>query len=139
MMAAYITIGLNSSAYQAEYFRGAIQSIRDGQMLAARSVGMSRLQAILHIILPQVIRLVIPSWSNEPIGLMKTSAIVFLIGIPDLMGEAKIIAARTFEPIKTYYITAIIYIFIMFIMTSLINIVEKRIRIPGQEVKVTRH
>ena len=82
--------------------------------------------------------MVIPAWSNEPIGLMKTSAVVFLIAIPDLMGEAKIIAARTFDPIKTYFSVAIIYFVIMLIITKILNCVEQQVRIPGLDIEVLR-
>ena len=65
LTAAYITLGLNSGAYQAEYLRGALQSVSEGQMTAARAIGMSKWQAIRSIILPQALRLVLPAWSNE--------------------------------------------------------------------------
>ena len=70
--AAYIALGLNSGAYQAEYFRGAIQAIRQRQMMAARSIGMtSKLQAIRHVIIPQAFRYAVPSWSNEAVSMIK--------------------------------------------------------------------
>ena len=102
MTAAYIAMSLNSGAYQAEYFRGAIQSIGSGQMMAARAIGLKRSQAIWNIILPQALRMVIPAWSNEPVSLLKSSAVAFLIAVPDLMTQAKSIAARTYDPIGTY-------------------------------------
>jgi len=70
LLAAVIGMGLNSGAYQAEYFRGAIQAVKSGQMIAARSVGMSKFKAVRYIILPQMLRIVIPSWSNELIYLV---------------------------------------------------------------------
>ncbi|MFW9952700.1 MAG: amino acid ABC transporter permease, partial [Candidatus Thorarchaeota archaeon] len=66
-----ITLGLNSAAYQAEYFRGAIISVGEGQIIAAQSLGMSRLSGIYHVVLPQALRRVIPSWSNEAAYLPK--------------------------------------------------------------------
>jgi polar amino acid transport system permease protein len=129
--AAYLTLGLHSGAYQAEYFRGAIQAIGVRQMMAARALGMSRLKAIRHIILPQAIRLVIPAWSNEPIAMMKATAIVFLIAVPDLMGEAKVIAYRYFNPTETYLIAAAIYIIIVLAITGLMKLLEVHLRIPG--------
>ena len=62
---AILALGLNTAAYQAEYFRGAIQAVRGGQLLAARSMGMSLPQSIRHVIVPQAFRLVLPAWSNE--------------------------------------------------------------------------
>ena len=69
--AALIGLSLNSAAYQAEYLRGSIQSIESGQMVAARTLGMSKLKSIRNIILPQALRISIPAWSNELVyGLM---------------------------------------------------------------------
>jgi polar amino acid transport system permease protein len=111
--AAYVTLGLNSGAYQAEYFRGAIQAIGSGQMTAARAIGMSKLKAIRYIILPQALRLALPAWSNEAVAMVKYTAIVFLIAVPDLMTKAKILAGRYFNPIEVYISVAIIYIILV--------------------------
>lgn len=138
MTAAYIALGLNSGAYQAEYFRGAIQAIGSGQMMAARSLGMNRMQSIRHIILPQALRLVIPSWSNEPISLMKASSVAFLIAVPDLMTKGKLVASRTYDPITSYICVAIIYIAMVFIMTALVQYIEKKVRVPGFEMEELR-
>ncbi len=138
LSAAYIALGLNSGAFQAEYFRGAIQAIGDGQMMAARAIGMSRLKAIRYVILPQALRLVIPPWSNEPIALMKASAVAFLIAVPDLMTKAKIIAAHTYNPIGTYMAVAVIYLVLVFMLTAIINFIERRLRIPGLEMEAQR-
>jgi len=138
MSAAYLALGLNSGAYQAEYFRGAIQAIGSGQMMAARAIGMRRLQAVRYIILPQALRLVIPPWSNEPISLMKASAVAFLIAVPDLMTKAKILAARTYDPIGTYLAVAVIYLILVFLLSAFLHFVEKRLRIPGLELETQR-
>jgi polar amino acid transport system permease protein len=138
LTAACIALSLNSGAYQAEYIRGAIQAIGSGQMMAARSIGMSRLKAIWYIILPQALRLVIPPWSNEPIALMKTSAIVYLIAVPDLMTKAKEIIARTYNPIPTYITVALIYLVIVFFLTMILSYIERQVRIPGLEFEAQR-
>jgi polar amino acid transport system permease protein len=135
MTAAYIVLGLNSGAYQAEYFRGAIQAVGSGQMMAARAIGMSRIEAIRHIVLPQALRLVIPAWSNEPTSLLKSSAIAFLIAVPDLMTKAKTIAAHTYNPIGSYLSVAIVYLLIVFLLNGASSFVEKKVRIPGLELE----
>lgn len=132
--AAFITLGLNSAAYQAEYFRGAIKSIDPGQMVAARAMGMSQLQAIRHILLPQAARVVLPAWSNEVIGVMKASAIVFLIAVQDLMAEAKIIFGRTFDPVEAYVVVSIVYLVMIGILAFFLSRLERRMRIPGLEL-----
>lgn len=138
MAAAYLVLALNSGAYQAEYFRGAIQAIAGGQMMAARSIGMTHWQAIRYIILPQALRIVIPAWSNEPITLMKASAVVFLIAVPDLMTQAKIVASRTYQPIASYLIAAMIYMGLAFGITTLLGLIERRSRIPVLEIETHR-
>ena len=138
MNAAVIALGLNSGAYQAEYLRGAIQAIGSGQMRAARAIGMTRFQAIRYIILPQALRYVIPAWSNEPVSLLKVSAVTFLIAVPDLMTEAKIAASQSFRTIESYIAAAILYLVIVLILTLILNFVEKKVRIPGFEMQAQR-
>jgi polar amino acid transport system permease protein len=138
MTAACITMGLNSGAYQAEYFRSAIQAVSGGQMMAARATGMSRFQAIQHIILPQALRIVIPSWANEPVALMKASAVAFLIAVPDLMTKGKFVAARTYDPIGAYLAVAVFYIVLVLSLTMLVSFVERKTSIPGIEVSASR-
>jgi len=135
MMSAYLTLGLNSGAYQAEYLRGAIMAISEGQMMAGRSIGLSRFASIRYVILPQALRLVIPSWSNEPILLLKSTAVAFLIAVPDLMTKAKMIAARTYDPIGTYLAVAVVYLIIVGLLNEVMKALERRLRIPGLEIE----
>ncbi len=136
MVAAYVTLGLNSSAYQAEYFRGAIQAVDGGQMTAARAIGMSRVTAIWSIILPQAFRLVIPAWSNELISMIKYTAVVFLIAVPDLMAQAKRIASQQFAPIQTYVLVALIYLLLVGVASIILRILSKRLEIPGLRLEM---
>jgi len=135
MTSAFIALGLNSGAYQAEYFRGAILAIGQGQMMAGRSIGLSRWNTIRYVILPQALRLAIPSWSNEPISLLKSTAIAFLIAVPDLMTKAKVIAARTYDPIGTYLAVAVVYLAAVALLSELLKYLERRVRIPGMELE----
>lgn len=130
-LSAIIGLGLNSSAYQAEYFRGAIQSVNKGQAMAARSIGMTKIQAARYIILPQALRLVIPSWSNELIALVQYSSLVFLITAPELLFQAQVIAARNFRHFEVFLIAAFIYLVIVLLLSWILRMVEKQIRIPG--------
>lgn len=131
MTAAFLTLGCNSAAYQCEYFRGAIQAVSKGQMRAARGIGMSKLQAIRHIILPQALRLVIPAWSNEFIAMVKYTAIVFLIAVPDLMSRAKILSSQNFAPIQTYILVALIYLVLVGALSLGLHFVQQRLAVPG--------
>lgn len=133
-LSAYIALGLNSSAYQAEYFRGAIQAIKSGQMMAARSIGMTKLQAIRHVIIPQAFRFAIPSWSNEAISMIKISSIVYLITVPELMNVAKELVSRYYNPFETYITAGVIYLVVIGVLSWLLNQLEKYLTIPGLEM-----
>ncbi len=135
-VAAILTLALNSGAYQAEYFRGAIQAVGQGQMVAARAVGMNRRKAIQHIILPQAFRLAIPAWSNEMISMIKYTSVIFLIAIPDLMGQAKTDAGRYFNPIPTYIAVAAFYLVLVSIAAFLLRVVARRLETPGFKLDV---
>jgi len=136
-LSAYLALGLNSAAYQAEYLRGAIQAIGDAQMMAGRSIGLSRWQTIRLVILPQALRLALPAWSNEPISLLKTTAVVFLIAVQDLMAKAKRAATTTYNPIGSYIAVAVIYLVMVFILDALLKWLERKTKIPGLETDTT--
>lgn len=131
LQAAFLTLGLNSAAYQAEYLRSALQSVSEGQMTAARAIGMSKGQAIWNIILPQAVRLALPAWSNEAVAMLKYTSVVFLIAVPDLMGQAKILSSRYFAPIQIYLIVAVFYIVLVGVTYLILTWIERRVRIPG--------
>jgi polar amino acid transport system permease protein len=134
IVAASISIALNTAAYQAEYFRGAILSVEPGQMAAARSLGMSKLKAVRKIILPQALRLAIPQWSNEVILELKMTSIAFAIGVSELMAQAKAIGFRTFRYIEIFMLAAIIYLIIVSFFSTLLDIAERKLKIPGLEI-----
>ncbi len=131
LTAAIFGLGLNSAAYQAEYFRGAIQSISRGQMLAARALGMTNVQAIRYVILPQALRIVIPPWSNELIYTLKYSSVAFIIAAPELMSTGQIIASRNFRYFEVFLIVAFIYLVCVLVISKLLDLLERRIKIPG--------
>jgi polar amino acid transport system permease protein len=126
-----LALGLNTAAYQAEYFRGAIQAVRGGQMMAARSLGMSLPQSIRYVILPQAFRLVLPSWSNEFILMLKYSSIVFTVTLLDLMGQGKRLASRNFKYFEVFVVVALFYLALVFIVSQTLRMIERRVRIPG--------
>lgn len=129
--AAVLALGLNTAAYQAEYFRGALQAVGAGQLQAARSIGMSLPRAIYHVVFPQAFRIVIPSWSNELILMIKYSSIVFSITLYDLMGVGKRLASRNFRYFEVFIVVALFYMAIVFIVSQLLRLLERRLRLPG--------
>ncbi len=132
-MAAVTGFILCSGAYHSEYIRGAIQSIKIGQMMAAEALGMSRIKAILYIILPQALRRAIPGCSNEIIYLIKYSSLAFMVTCVELTGAGKIIATRHFRYTEVFLVVGIIYLLVVSIVTKFLNILEKKLRIPGLE------
>jgi polar amino acid transport system permease protein len=131
LQAALLGLALNSAAYQAEYLRGSIQSIESGQMTAARSLGMNKLQSIRHVILPQALRVSIPAWSNEFIYLLQYSSVAYIIQVSELTAEGKFIAAQTFRYLEVFTMIALIYLVLTVISTEIIDRIAKRLSIPG--------
>lgn len=126
-----ITLGLNSAAYQAEYLRGSFMSVGTGQLMAAQSLGMSRLAGIRHIVLPQALRRVIPAWSNEAAYLPKYTIVVYFIGVEELFAQAHYTVAFSFLPLATYILTAFIFLLTITIISKGLDLVHKRTMIPG--------
>jgi len=139
MLSSYLALGLNSGAYQSEYFRGAIKSVSEGQMVAARSIGMSKFKAIRYIIIPQTLRLALPAWSNEAIAIVKYTAVVYVIAVPDLLTRAKLLSSKYYTPIESYLSVAVVYVVLVGIMTIIMGTVERVTRIPGLEIEAERH
>jgi len=129
--AAVIGFILCSGAYHSEYIRGAIQSIKIGQMMAAEALGMTRAKAILYIILPQALRRAIPGCSNEIIYLIKYSSLAFMVTCVELTGAGKIIASRYFAYTEVFLVVGAIYLLMVSVVTKLLNMLEKKLEIPG--------
>ena len=134
-LSAFLALGLNSGAYQAEYLRGSLLAIGEGQMMAGRAIGLSRWNTVWHVILPQALRLAIPAWSNEPVSLLKSTAVVFLIAVPELMAKAKSIAAKTYDPIASYLAVAIIYLAMVYLLDLVLRWMENNTCIPGFDME----
>ena len=126
-----IVLGLRGAAYQSQIFRGAIQSISEGQMIAARSLGMSRLQAIRYIILPQAMRIALPGWSNEYPEILTESSICYAIGVAELLTRSSQIVSQTYVTMPIYLACAVIFILLSYAGTHVILWIEKRTAIPG--------
>ncbi|TFH01048.1 MAG: amino acid ABC transporter permease [Candidatus Thorarchaeota archaeon] len=126
-----ITLGLNSAAYQAEFFRGSMASISVGQTLAAQSIGLTKRQEIRHIVLPQSLRRAIPAWANEAVYLPKYTTVAYMVGVPELFGAAKLIVARTYEALFVYALVAIIFLVLISFISWILDKIYERVRIPG--------
>jgi polar amino acid transport system permease protein len=130
LLAGTFSLAVVTSGYQAEIFRGAIQSVGAGQEIAARSIGMSRGQAILFIILPQALRVAIPSWSNEVAMIIKQSSLVYALGVQELLRRSHLVATSSYRPFFAYGTAAILYFLMTFAATRILGEVENKTRIP---------
>lgn len=108
-------------------------------MIAARTLGMSKIQSIKNIVLPQALRISIPAWSNELIYLFKYTSIAYIVQVRELTAEGLLIASRNFRYVEIFLIIALIYLLFTFIITEIIDRVEKRVRIPGIGVEKAVH
>lgn len=130
-VASCLVLGLTSTAYQSQIFRGALGSLPEGQLKAAKALGMSTPKAIRVILLPQALRLAIPAWSNEFSILLKDSALVSVLGTFDLMARTKAIATSTAEYAAFYIAAAVLYFIITFIGNALLRKIASKVSVPG--------
>ncbi len=105
----YFAFTLNVGAYLSETIRASIEAIDKGQMEAALSIGMTRLQAMRRIILPQAVAIALPSFGNTLISLIKDTSLAFMISVVEMMGEAKILGARGLQFFEVYIVVALMY------------------------------
>jgi polar amino acid transport system permease protein len=128
---AILVLGLISSAYQSQILRGAILSVPEGQMKAARALGMSDTRAIVFIVLPQALRLALPGWSNEYTVIMKDSAVTYALGVAELMARTNHTASRTYEHFWLYLLVGLIYMLLTWVGTKALHILEERVAMSG--------
>jgi polar amino acid transport system permease protein len=133
--AAVLGFILCNAAYNSEYIRGALLSVKDGQMMAARALGMTRAQAIESIILPQAMRRAIPGLSNEFIYLIKYSSLAYMITVVELSGAAKIVATKYFMYNESFLAVGIVYLGLVTLTTYGVYLLEKRFAVPGMSGK----
>lgn len=131
--AAVIIFGLNEAAYMAEIARSGINAVESGQMDAAKSLGMTNMQAMRRIILPQAIRVMVPPTGNEFIALLKNTSILFAIGIVELTNAAKIQAARNFKIMELYTVAAFWYLVVVTGFSILQAELERRLAAGERE------
>lgn len=120
--------GINSGAYVAEIFRGGIMSIDNGQFEAGRSLGLNYLQTMLHIVIPQMFKNVLPTLCNEFIALLKETSVAGYVGVVDLTKAGNSIAGRTYSYFLPLITVAAIYLVIVMILTWLVGKLERRLR-----------
>ncbi len=134
MAAAIFVISINTGAYMAEIVRGGIISIDKGQTEAAHSIGLTHWQTMVHVVLPQAIRNIMPSIGNEFIINIKDSSVLNVISVTELFFMAKSAAGTYFRYFEVYFIIAVIYLVLTFTITRLLRWVEKKMDGPDNYV-----
>lgn len=133
LWAMALSLGLISSAYLAEVFRGALDSVEVSEILAAEAMGMSRWQILLHIELPQMFRFAVPGMVNEFTSILKYSPFAYTVGIPEITKQAMTLTATTLRGIEIYLAVGILYFAIYRILLIGVQWLERRFQIPGME------
>jgi len=127
IVAGIITLSVNAGAYIAEIFRGGIEAIDHGQMEAARSLGLSHYRAMFRIILPQAVRISIPSLVNQFIISLKDTSIISIISLAEIVYQAKIYIGRTMQSFATWTIVGAVYLVIITVLSQISTHVEKKL------------
>jgi His/Glu/Gln/Arg/opine family amino acid ABC transporter permease subunit len=125
--AGVLALGLNTGAYTAEIVRGAIESIDTGQTDAANSIGLSRLDTMLLILLPQAVRRSVPGVTNELVSLVKASSLLAVIGMLELTHAGQMTIARTFTPFEIYIEVALIYLMLTAVLSVGTQYLERNV------------
>ena len=122
-----IAFGINSGAYMAELIRSGINAVDRGQMEAGRSLGMSKLQTMRKIILPQAVRYILPAIGNEMIALVKETSVAGYVAVAEVTRSIFLIRNNTYESVVTLTLLAAIYLVIVIILTRLLKLLERRL------------
>ena len=131
VVVALIGFIINSAAYQSEYIRSALLSVDSGQLTAGRAIGLSKVDAIRHVVLPQGLRFAIPGWSNELVYLIKYSSLASFITVRELFFRAEEIGNATYRFVEVYTVAALFYIALVISASAVMSYVEGRVAIPG--------
>lgn len=127
MTAGFVIISVNTGAYMAEILRSGIQSVDPGQTEAAKSLGMTNLQTMLHVIFPQAIKNTFPAIGNQLIVNLKDSCMLNAIAVTELFFQSSSVAGSSYRFVEVYLITAILYLILTTLATWILNFIEKRL------------
>ena len=123
---AIIVCGLNSAAYVAEVIRSGIQAVDKGQMEAARSIGMTKRQAMQLIVIPQALKIVLPSFGNEFVSLIKETSVLSYVGVVEILRKGALWNAATFNTFEAYIGVALVYMLLTIPSSKLVKRLEKK-------------
>ena len=130
--AGVIALCLNAGGYLSEIFRGGIQAVPKGQMEAGRSLGLSKAKTMWKIIIPQAVRICIPSVVNQCCITIKDTSIISVIGLSELTMAGKIIIARTYQSFAVWIFVGIIYFVVIYLITKLAKVLERKLSLDDK-------
>jgi polar amino acid transport system permease protein len=131
LMAMAMSLGLVTSAYLAEVFRGAFNSVNSTEILAGQAMGMSKLQVLWYIDLPQMLRFSVPGMINEFTSVLKYSPFAYTVGIPEITKQAIALTSTTLRGVEVYFAVGLLYFAIYRILLIGIQLVNRHYQIPG--------
>jgi polar amino acid transport system permease protein len=131
---AFLVFGLNSAGYQKGYVKGAMQTIFDDQMQAGLSTGMTKIQTLRFVILPQAYRIVIPSWTNEFCSLTKSTSTLAFVGLYDLTASGMTIKGLTYQILPVWLTIGVIYLIWITGFSKIMDVIYEKKKIPGVEL-----
>jgi len=124
--AGILALGINSGAYVAEIFRAGLSAIPRGQMESARALGMTYTKAMRRIILPQVVRIILPAITNEGITMLKNTSLLSTITVLELTLQTQVVIARTFRPFEFYIVASVLYLVMTTVLSHYSDKLEKK-------------
>ena len=130
LLAGFLIVSVNTGAYLAEIVRGGIQSVDPGQREAAQAIGMTHTQTMLHVVLPQAIRNVLPALGNEFVVNIKDTSVLNVISVSELFFISKSAAGTYYKYFEVFFITSVIYFVMTFATTRLLRLLEKKMDGP---------
>ncbi|MDF7636654.1 amino acid ABC transporter permease [Leuconostocaceae bacterium ESL0958] len=126
--AAAFAFIINYAAYLAEIFRGGLQSVPKGQVDAAKVLGLSKAQTFFKVVLPQAVKIIVPSFGNEVVNLVKDTSLIYVIGLGDILRAGSIAASRDVT-LTPYLVVGVIYLLMVGFVTLLLRLTEKKLSV----------
>lgn len=144
MMAALIVVSINTGAYMAEIVRGGIISVDKGQFEAAQAIGMNHIQTMINVVLPQVIRNILPATGNQFVINIKDTSVLNVISVSELYFLTKSVAGNNFRYFESFFVACVLYFVMTFAVTKILRYFEKKIEGPdsytvvGEDIQPAR-
>ena len=129
---ATVALGIAAGAFFAEIYRAGIQDVDRGHIEAAQSLGLSDAYTMIHIVLPQAVRKMLPAFANNFISFLKFSSLVSVLGVADLTYRTQVVSATTFRPLELFTMLAVIYFILCFMLSQGVRLLEKRMAVSGR-------